>query len=225
MYSMSSLSIRSASGPGAAVRARRADTPGTELRLLLLTSDTDQCVGIDLVSGALVRALSPRPIDPDLRPYDVVAATLDDTVDLLPDPSEPEAVPLVAPPGRVGRITGRQAERYLRPLVHPPGQPLLGAHGPALPFWQRTADQPSVAIVEPEGPAVVRRHDGWLSCSFGWRAMAVEMPCIDHRAAKALSASGRLRVATAKGDRLLVSWTPPIDGHCHKVVEALLLRP
>jgi len=180
---------------------------------------------VDLDSGALVRALSPKRLDPELRPYDVVTATLDDAVDLLPDPSEPEAVPLVAPPVRVGRITGRHAERYLRPLVHPPGQPLLGIHGPAIPFWQRTADQPSIAIVEPEGPAVVRRHDGWLSCAFGWRAMAVDLPCIDRRVAKALTASGRMRVATTKGDRLLVAWTPPIDGHCHKVVEALLLRP
>ncbi len=225
MYSMSSLSARSAHGSGAAVRSRRADTPGTELKLLLLTSDVDQCVGIDLESGALVRALSPRRLDPELRPYDVVAATLDEAVTLLPDPSEPEAVPLVAPPDRVGRIVGRQAERYLRALVHPPGQPLLGIHGPALPFWQRTADQPSIAIVEPEGPAVVRRHDGWLSCAFEWRAMAMEMPCIDHRVAKALTASGRMRIATGKGDRLLVAWTPPIEGHCHKVVEALLLRP
>ena len=28
-----------------------------------------------------------------------------------------------------------------------------------------------------------------------------------------------------KGDRLLVALTPPIEGRCHKVVEAVLPRP
>jgi hypothetical protein len=37
--------------------------------------------------------------------------------------------------------------------------------------------------------------------------------------------SGRTRMGAGKDDRLLVALTPPIDGRCHKVVEAVLPRP
>jgi hypothetical protein len=193
--------------------------------LLVLAADIDNCAGIDLVSGALVRAWCPAPIDSNLRPYDVVGATLDDTLDLLPDPSQPEAVALCQPPERVGRLTGRRVERYLRALLHPPGQPLLDIHGPAVPFWQRTADYPSIAVVEPEGPAVIRLRDGVMSCLLPWRGLPVELPCVDRRLAQGLMAAGRTRVDSGKGERLLVALAPPVDGHCHKVVAALLPRP
>jgi hypothetical protein len=191
----------------------------------VLATDVDYCAGVDLVSGALVRAWSPGPIAEDLRPYDVVGGTLDDTIDLLPDPSQPEAVPLIEPPQRIGRLTGRRVERYLRALVHPPGQPLLAIHGPAVPFWQRTADYPSIAVVEPEGPAVIRLRDGTLGCLFRWRGVPIELPCLDRRLARGMEAAHRTRVDSAKGERLLVALAPPVDGHCHKVVDALLPRP
>ena len=231
---MSSLHARSTyTGPlglvplsaEAEVLPRRSDTPGTTLELLVLASDGEQCAGIDLVSGALVRAWSPEPLDLELQPYDVVGATIDDAVDLLPDPSQPEAVPLVGPLDRVGRITGRRAERYLRPLLHPPGEPLLGSHGPAVPFWQRSADHPSIGIVEPEGPAVIRHRETGLTCLFGWRGMVVELPCLDQRLAQVLATAGRNRIESGKGERLLVALAPPVDGHCHKVVAGLLPRP
>ncbi len=211
--------------PEAEALPRRTNTPGTQLELLVLAAGVDNCAGIDLVSGALVRAWSPDPIKDDLRPYDVVGGTLDDTVDLLPDPSQPEAVPLIEPPERVGRIIGRRAERYLRALVHPPGQPLLAIHGPAVPFWQRTANYPSIAVVEPEGPAVIRLRGGAMSCLLRWGGVPVELPCIDRRLGRALATAGRTRVDSGKGERLLVALTPPIDGHCHKVVAGLLPRP
>jgi hypothetical protein len=191
----------------------------------VLAADTDHCAGIDLFSGALVRAWSPQPLDTNLRPYDVVAATLDDTIELLPDPSQPEAVPLVGAPAPIGRITGRRAERYLRALVHPPQQPLLAIHGAAVPFWQRTADYPSIAVVEPGGPAVIRLRDGVLSCLFRWRGVPTELPCVDRRLARALVDAGRARVDSGKGERLLVELSPPVEGHCHKVVAGLLPRP
>jgi hypothetical protein len=37
--------------------------------------------------------------------------------------------------------------------------------------------------------------------------------------------AGLTRMAAGRGDRLVVSLTPPIDGTCHKVVEAVLPRP
>jgi hypothetical protein len=211
--------------PEAEALPRRSNTPGTTLELLVLAADVDHCAGIDLVSGALVRAWSPAPIAEDLRPYDVIGGTLDDSVDLLPDPSQPEAVALSEPPERIGCLSGRRVERYLRALLHPPGQPLLAMHGPAVPFWQRTADYPSIAVVEPEGPAVIRLRDGALCCILRWRGVPVELPCVDRRLARGLAAAGRTRLDSGKGERLLIALAPPVDGHCHKVVTALLPRP
>ena len=140
----------------------------------MLAVDADQCVGVDLASGALVRAWSAEPLDQDIRVYDVVAGTIDDAIDLLPDPTEPEAVAMAEPPSHVGRVSGRQVERYLRPLIHPPGQPLLGTYGPAVAFSERTPDHPSIAIVELDAPATVAiDEDGWLSCAFRWRGLAL----------------------------------------------------
>src|SRR5580658_2847574 len=93
--------------PEAEALPRRSDIPGTTLELLVLACDGFQCAGIDLASGALVRAWSPAPMEIEVRPYDVVAAVFDDSFDLLPDPTQPEAVPLMEPPSPIGRITGR----------------------------------------------------------------------------------------------------------------------
>jgi hypothetical protein len=213
------------SDAGAAL-PRRLDAPGTTLELLVVATDRDSCAGVDLASGALVRAWSPEPLDPNLRAFDVVSATLDaDHPELVPDPSQPEAVAVAAPPEQIGRLTGRRAERYLRRLAHPAGLPLLGIHGPAVPFWERTRDNPSIALVVPEGAALMTRRGAWLGCVFGWRGVQVELPLRDRRVAAAMARTGRTVMGSAKGDRLVVALTPPVDGHCHKVVAAVLHRP
>ena len=78
---------------------RRADSPGTELHLLVVSVDRDSCAGVDLASGALVRAWSPESVDPRLRPYDVVSATLAVAPPgLILDPSQPESVAVAGAP-------------------------------------------------------------------------------------------------------------------------------
>lgn len=199
--------------------------PGMTLELLVLAADGGQCAGVDLESGALVRAWSPGAVATDLEPYDVAEITLAADIDAVPDPAEPEALVCLGAPERIGRITGRRAERLLRPLLHPAGQPLLGMHGPAVPFWERRADHPSIALVAPEGPIQMRRDGGYLACRFVWQGTVRELACLDRRIAAAMDRSGRTRQPGAKGDRLVVALTPPIDGRCHKVVEAVLPRP
>jgi len=198
---------------------------GATLELLVVSADTDHCAGVDLASGALVRAWSPEPSPDPLNPYDVVSVTLDVDADAVPDPSEPEALVLSAAPHRLRRITGRRAERLLRPLLHPKGRPLLGMTSPAVPFWERSPDHPSIALVEPEGPVSLWREGSYLACRFAWQGHERELPCLDRRVASLMDRAGMTRMAGAKGDRLVVSLTPPIDGRCHKVVEALLRRP
>jgi hypothetical protein len=199
--------------------------PGVTLELLVVAADADHCAGVDLASGALVRAWSPKPSAEPLEPYDVVQVTLDVNADAVPDPSEPEALVLAAAPTRRRRITGRRAEKLLRPLLHPKGSPLLGSAAPAVPFWQRSPDHPSIALVEPEGTISLWRDGSYLACRFGWLGHERELPCLDRRVAVYMDRAGMTRMAGAKGDRLVVSLTPPIDGRCHKVVEAVLPRP
>lgn len=198
--------------------------PGATLELLVVAADGGQCAGVDLASGALVRAWSALPPEHGPRAYDVVTVTVDDDHDAVPDPTAPEAVMLAAPPEITGRITGRRARRLLRPLLHPARTPLLGCHAPAVPFWERTADHPSIAVVVPEGPITMLRDHEYLACRFAWQDLIRELPCMDRRLAAEMDRDGQTRASGSKGDRLVVALTPPIDGHCHKVVEAILPR-
>jgi hypothetical protein len=211
---------------------RRTDTPGTQLDILVLAVDADHIAGVDLASGAMVRAwspparrLAPRGSEGRLTPYDVVRGTLAPDVDQVPDPSQPEAVLLASAPEQVGRLRRRRAERLLRPLVHPAGQPLLGSHGPTVPFWERTPDHPSIALVEPETQALIYARPERLTCRFRWRDRFVDLPFLDPWVGDMMVRTGCWRLTSRWGERLVVALTPPIDGHCHKVVTTLLRRP
>ncbi len=203
---------------------RLAPVPDATLELLVLAIDEQQCAGVDLDSGALVRAWWERRPAVPLRAYDVVLVTLASDPELVPDPSEPEGLALSGAPERVGRITGRRAEKLLRPLAHPGGEPLLGSNAPAVPYWERRADHPSIALVEPEGPVVLHRDPTYLACRFAWMGNVRELPCIDRRVAGDMDRAGHRRRAADRRTRLVVALTPPIDGHCHKVVSAVLPR-
>ena len=198
---------------------------GATLELLVVAADDVHCAGVDLATGALVRAWSPAPPEVRIRPYDVVRVTLDGDIDAVPDPAQPEALGLVGPPEPLDRLTGRRAERLLRPLLHPKGQPLLGVSASAIPFWQRSGDHPSIAVVEPEGQIMMVREGPYLACHFSWQGHLRELPCLDRAVAGHMDRAGRTRMQAGKGDRLVVALTAPIDGRCHKVVETLLRRP
>jgi hypothetical protein len=203
-------------------------TAGATLELLVLASHGGHCAGVDLASGALVRAWSASPPGHRLRAYDVVQVTLAELssgLDGIPDPCEPEAVVLAAPPELVRHLQGRRVSRLLRPLLHPAGQPLLGMPNSFVPFWERRADHPSIALVEPEGPISLWRDGSYLACRFAWCGHERELPCLDRHLAAHMDRAGRTRMTAGKDDRLLVALTPPIDGRCHKVVEAILPPP
>ncbi|MGH9076785.1 MAG: hypothetical protein ACRDY0_04930 [Acidimicrobiales bacterium] len=204
---------------------RLVDAPGTTLALMVLAAGGRYCAGVDLASGAIVRTWSPEPATRPPRPYDTVEVTLDSAAGLVPDPTEPEGLALAGAPEGLGRLSGRRAERLLRPLLHPTDQPLLGLHAPAVPFWLRRPDHPSIAVVDPQGPLTLVRDGRYLACLFGWRGMTVELPCLDRRLAAAMDRAGLATMAGERGARMVVALHPPIEGHCHKVVEAVLDRP
>jgi hypothetical protein len=191
--------------------------------LVVAAADT-HCAGVDLDTGGLVRTWSPEPPEARIRPYDVVEATCDGDGDAVPDPAQPEGIGLAGAPVVVDRITGRRGERLIRPLLHPDHQPLLGVTATAIPFWQRSADHPSIAVVEPQGRITMVRDGSYLGCRFQWQGHERELPCLDRAVAGHMDRHGRTRLTAGKGDRLVVALTAPIDGRCHKVVETLLRR-
>lgn len=199
-------------------------TAGARMRLLVVSASEFECAGVDLDTGALVRAWSPELPEDRVRPYDVVELICDGELDTVPDPAQPEAIGVAGPPVVVDRLTGRRAERLLRELLHPLNQPLLGITATAIPFWQRSADHPSIAIVEPKGRIMMVREGSYLGCRFEWQGHERELPCLDRALAGHMDRHGRTRMTAGKGDRIVVALTAPIDGRCHKVVETLLHR-
>lgn len=197
---------------------------GDTMELMVLAAGGTHCAGVDLATGALVRAWSPERNPVRLRPYDVVEAVLAGDFDAVPDPAQPEAIGLVSAPNPVGRITGRRCERLLRPLLHPNGRPLLGVSAPVIPFWERKADHPSIAIVEGEGDVSMVREAPYLSCRFQWQGHVRELPCLDRELAEHMDRNGHSHLRAGKGRRLVIAITAPLEGRCHKVVEAVLPR-
>lgn len=198
---------------------------GATLELMVLAADRHYSAGVDLASGALVRTWSAAPPEERLRPYDVVTVVVGEDAESVPDPAEPEAFALAEAPEKVGHLRGRRPERLLRQLLHPKGQPLLGIGSNVVPFWERRGDHPSIAVVEPEGPVTLWRDGQYLACRFLWLDHERELPCLDRDLALEMDYSNRPWMASPRRSRLVVALTPPIDGRCHKVVEAVLPRP
>jgi hypothetical protein len=207
----------------------RAAVAGAELQLLVLASEPDGCVGVDLESGAFVRALYPGAGDLPLFPFDVASVAIGDPLD-PPDAARPEAVLLESPPRRVGRLRPRRAERYLHALRHPPHRPLLGFQGVSVPYWTLSGDQPSLALVEPtDGPHVVADAFGY-SCRFGWDGAVHQLPLADEALSARLAELRRRRCSPREltrvlgyvPGRLLLMVAAPLKGHCSKQVAALL---
>jgi hypothetical protein len=206
------------------VRQRVAQA-GAQLDFLVLASEPAGCVGVDMMSGAFVRARHPAATRL-LRPFQIARARL--AHDDVPDAAQPELVDLAAPPRPVGRVLPRRAERRLRPLLHPPRLPLLGFSGNAVPYWTLEGNRPSVALIEPERLAV-GTGEGGHTCRFLWRDGYHELPLLDWWLLARLGdgAAGPRELARLLGhapDRLVVALTPPMQGYCYKAVVGVLPR-
>ena len=206
----------------------RVVVAGAELRMLVLAADWNYSVGVDLDSGAFVRTIHPRGTEA-LAPLDVATAAMGYPIE-PPDPACPEAVELIAPPRRLGRIKPRRAERYLQPLHHPPQGPLLGFQGVAVPYWTITGDRPSMALVKPTLGPQLRLTDFGLECRFAWQGAVHQFPVADHHLLGRLDEldrprlSGRelTRLLDFRPRRLLLMVSAPDNGYCYKQVAAFL---
>lgn len=169
-----------------------------------------------------MRAWCAEAVDQRFRPYDVVGVTVAANTDLVPDPSEPEAVATAGTPVLAGRLAGRPARRLIGPLLYPENQPLLGTHSPAVPFWERNRDHPSIALVRPKRPLMVAIEEGRLWCRFPWLGREQALICTDPRLAASLERSGKHGALLRGGTIFVVALAPPVEGQCHKVVEAVV---
>jgi len=199
----------------------------------VLAANAEDTTAVDLSSGAVLRLRVdwPEGHEPDLAAFDVVEATLADDPQ-RDDLAQPEAASAVGLPRQVGTLRGRKVRRMLSRLAAVPDGPLLGFPGPAAPYWDFRGARPSVALVEPtRGPQLIKRHgDGSTWVRFGWERDDVWLPVEDRHAIRTLDAARRERLAgkdlaAALGFRpeyLLVTLTRPRDGHCYKVLSAIL---
>lgn len=225
MNAMRASTLGHAAGTGTPYRVV---VPGAELRMLVLATDVKGCVGVDVDTGAFVRASHP-PVEQPAPPFTVVSARMAGTVE-PPDAARPEALELGDAPAAVGRLSVKRAERLLAPLQHPPRLPLLGLAANAVPYWTLSGDRPSLALLELRNEPLIRWGAVGPECCFMWQGAAHELPLADRRVIDAFEARGLSR--PMKGDvqrflgyrprRLLVMLTAPLDGYCHKAVAALL---
>jgi len=206
------------------VRQRVAQA-GAQLDLLVLAAEPAGCIAVDVVSGAFVRARYPATTRL-LRPFQVARGRL--AHDEIQDAAQPELVDLAAAPRPTGRVVPRRAERWLRPLLHPPRLPLLGFTGTAVPYWTLEGNRPSGALIEPERLAVGVGDDGY-TCRFLWRDAYHELPLLDWWLLARMGSGpcGSHELAHVLGhapDRLVVALTPPMQGYCYKAVVGVLPR-
>ena len=217
-------------------RKERVPTAGgSTLHLLVLSSTKEDTTVVDLATRTVMRVRVPWPEghEPDISTFDVVEVTLADDPE-RDDLAQPEATTVADLPRHVGTLRGRHLRKLLRRLVASPDGPLLGFPGPSAPYWEFRGFLPSVALIEPtRRPQLIRRQaDGSTWVRFGWDRDDVWLPVEDRNAARALDAARRERLsgkslATALGfepQYLLVTVSPPRDGHCYKVCAAVLPR-
>jgi hypothetical protein len=219
--------------------ARRRDrvptAGGSTLHLLVLSSTLEDTTVVDLATRTVLRVRVPWPegYEPDISTFDVVEVTLADDPE-RDDLAQPEATTVADLPRHVGTLRGRHVRKLLRRMVATPDGPLLGFPGASAPYWEFRGFRPSVALIEPtRSPQLIRRsadRSTWVR--FGWDRDDVWLPVEDRHAARALDAARRERLsgkslASALGfepQYLLVTVSPPRDGHCYKVCAAILPR-
>jgi hypothetical protein len=201
-----------------AVEALQLRESQLQADLLVLAVGGGALAAVDLGNGGLVRA--PYVDDGRIAPYDIVTTFVTDPPDR--DPSQPEAIDLRGPTEITGRLRGRKAERFVRPLVHPPDAPLLGITGLAVPYWTLCGDRPSIAVVEPNGTIQIVRHGRRVHCYFEWRGATIDLPVVDRRVAVSMMRRGQGAFTIRR--RFVVALTPPRLGNCYKVVAGLLPR-
>jgi hypothetical protein len=79
-----------------------------------------------------------------------------------------------------------------------------------------------VAVAGIKGPVTATLEDGGVWCHFMWDGRPQVLACADPRLAASMLRMGGNAVNVRPGTHLVVALAPPVEGQCHKVVEALV---
>ena len=208
----------------------RETRPGDVLEVLVLAVARRSCVAVDLASGAFVRINEPSSPEIALEPFDVARGRAKVAFSELEN-EQPEYVAVDAPLKRIGALKPRAAEKYLKPLLHPSSNPILGLLGPSAPWWELAGHQ-TVALIEPESRPMLTNDARGLRCSFQWSRQKQWLPVADARLLQRLPRtprhpSGAAHIEDILGfrpERVVVTLTPPRGSQCHKVASGFLPR-
>jgi len=224
--------------PGIRPRAEE----GSQLTCLVLFAGSDEWVGVDLRSGALLRSRRGEASrlrvannaegDHRLARFDVVALEVGRDDDPI-DPARPEAIASAGPPQYLGRPSPRRVRRLLSELAAPEraGASLLSTWGPSVAYVDLDGSSQSVAIVatSPRQLALTESESGSPVAVVTWSGTTQSMPVVDPVARRALAgADGALsksELVEALGFRpsyLVCALGAVRNGHAPKLVLSVL---
>jgi hypothetical protein len=204
----------------------------------VLAAGAQEWAGVDLASGAFVRA---RVVDGraavtgEWAPYDVAVLEIAPDGE-PPDPARPEAVDLAADPEHAGRMRRGGARRLLERLCAPEQrwQPILGTRGPSVAYVDLDGTSPSLVLVAVAAKSLhcSARDTGEVACSFSWGSTTQVLPVLDERVADlaarhgsaGLGASELAQAVGGKPRYLLVGLGPVRGGHAPKIVLSVLAK-
>ncbi|HVC26288.1 MAG TPA: hypothetical protein VND23_11065 [Acidimicrobiales bacterium] len=214
--------------------------PGAIVSCAVLSTGPEEWAGVDLESGAFVRARVPGDGVPgdgvpgEWALWDVARFEIGADEE-PPDPARPEAVTLAGQPSAVGRLRRAAARRLLAQLAAPDGSrtPLLGTRGPSTAYVDLDISTPSIELVATDARVLscFAREGGEPSCAFSWGGTTLTLPLLDARARAALRSSpvplagAALAAATGGTPRyLLVGLTAVRRGHAPKAVLSIVAK-
>lgn len=212
---------------------------GSRISCAVLATGPEEWAGVDLDSGAFVRARPPTgggaAVPGEWSPFDVAVVELGSDTE-PPDPARPEAVAPAVSPERVGRMRRGAARRLLKRLVAPEQRwlPILGTRGPSIAYVDLDLSTPSLVLVATSRRTLqcYVREDGDVVCSFAWGGTTQVLPLFDARARaavvasspKPLDATGLASAIGGKPGYLLVGLASVRGGHAPKVVLSVLAK-
>jgi hypothetical protein len=214
--------------------ATRSSREGAKLTCLILATYFEECLGIDLASGAFVRILGMAPPGtPRPGAYRAVEISIGRNDEPF-DPTRPELV--VAAGARIlGEVRGRRVRRLFAQLEarNHLGATVVSSRGPSIAYVDLDGSTPSIAMIRARTAsleAAVVGSSVLLGVSFG--GVRQRLPVYDPRVIRAASraaprpllGAGLVRELGYEPSHVLVGLGDVNEGHVRKVVFALLAR-
>lgn len=223
-------------------------TPGNLLEVAVLGVDRRELFGVDLASGAFVRApvirsgLSPAAGEEDLDQEEILNARIGAVVRIVAgegepiDAGRPEVVWPGAPVELDHALRNQPLRRLLRAVATPerPRGLILGSRAPSLSYADLDPTSPSMMLVKivPSGASLIAGHGREPRLTLRWAGLEQSLPIHDQRATTAARAHegrplGRDAMTRALGFKpgfALIAFAPVEKGYVRKVVISLLRR-